>query len=59
MVQSGPAFTRSQSSNLTVGNPLSSLDADTSLTLAIRSAVCESVDSRDERAFAPAGSSFD
>jgi hypothetical protein len=50
MVQSGPAFSRTQSSNLTAGNPFSKLDADTSLTLAIKSAVCGSVDSCEERA---------
>jgi len=50
MVQSGPAFSRTQFSNLTAGNPLSSLDAGTSLTLAIRSAVFGSVDSGEESA---------
>jgi len=50
MVQSGPAFSRTQSSNRTAGNPLSSLDAGTSLTLAIRSAVFGSVDSCEEPA---------
>src|SRR5215469_16707762 len=50
MVQSGPAFSRTQSSNLIAGNPLSSLDADTSLTLAIRSAACRSADPRKEPA---------
>jgi hypothetical protein len=59
MVQSGPLFSRSQSSNLTVGNPFSRPDTDASLTLAIRSAFCASVDSGEEGTFAPALSSFD